>query len=385
MGRFDSCSTLVITIVLSLAVVSEGQQKANEAARTGLRPDSASIEQFIAQRITVAESKNIFTVFAFLNLAGYDDENNKEGMHPVRKLVREQVAKLTPAPLQKRIRSFYKDHPVDSPYSAYAVVATATSGPPEFKFSPSWSEIANQAPFRDIQEMPSLLREFYAAIPIDKVYERVRNDYESAISAQRAAIVREVSRVMEYCRVGGVSELVGEGEVKKAVVIPNLLESYERATSFVWEDTFISLQGPQPHPGYNPHEFVHSITNPLSYDPKYRNQRERAQGLLVTARRMPEAASDAENLEKYFDENLVRAISLKYLDTGDAARAERLRAKMLEEYRTGYILERFFYEQLSGYEKSGQSLRLYYPQMLARLDPEQELDRWKAETTKPAH
>ena len=146
-----------------------------------------------------------------------------------------------------------------------------------------------------------------------------------------------------------------------------------------------SLQGPQPHPGYNPHEFVHSITNPFSYDPKYRDQRQRAQAVLEAARRIPEVASDAENLERYFDENLVRAISLKYLDTGDSARAERLRSHMLEEYRSGYILERFFYEQLSDYEKSGESLKLYYPQMLAHLDAARELERWKLETAKPAH
>ena len=153
----------------------------------------------------------------------------------------------------------------------------------------------------------------------------------------------------------------------------------------IGENIQYSLQGPQSHPGYNPHAFVHSITNPLSYDPKYRDQRQRAQAVLESARRILDVASDTENVEKYFDENLVRAISLKCLDNGDAARAERLHAHMLEEYRSGYIPEPLFYDQLSDYGKGGDSLRVYYPKMLGRLHPTQELERWKAETAKPAH
>jgi len=374
--------SLAISLLLILSVASSGQEKTNPPSPKAA-PAADSLEQFIAQRITVSENKNIFTVFAFVNLAGYDDENNDGGMHPVRKLVREQVAKLTPDALQQRIRSFYKEHKVEGPNFAYAVVATATSGPTKFKFSPGWSEIANQAPFHDLAGMPALLREFYTAIPLDTIYAGVRKDYLDEIAAQHDAIIREVSRVMQYCRVGSPSELSGGGEVKKAVVIPNLLESYKRAFSFDWDDTFYSIQGPQLHPGYNPHEFVHSITNPLSYDPKYRSPEERAKALVDTARQIPDVASDADSIDKFFDENLVRAISLKYLDTGDAARDDRRRSNMLEEYRSGYILERFFYEQLSDYEKSGEPLRLYYPKMLARLDPAKELERWKLETAKP--
>ena len=85
-------------------------------------------------------------------------------------------------------------------------------------------------------------------------------------------------------------------------------------------------------------------------------------------------------MQNFLDENLVRAISLKYLDDATPARSAKLREVMMQEYRSGYILERFFYEQLGEYEKSGQGLSAYYPTMLKRLDAKYELASWKQET-----
>jgi hypothetical protein len=68
---------------------------------------------------------------------------------------------------------------------------------------------------------------------------------------------------------------------------------------------------------------------------------------------------------------------LRYLDTGDAKRSELLRAAMMTSYRKGYILTRFFYEQLGLYDKTTKPLREFYPEMLRRLDAGKELAQWK--------
>ena len=49
----------------------------------------------------------------------------------------------------------------------------------------------------------------------------------------------------------------------------------------------------------------------------------------------------------------------------------------MQEYRSGYTLEPFFYEQLSGYEKSNEPLGEYYPTMLRHLNVKDELARWE--------
>ncbi len=50
---------------------------------------------------------------------------------------------------------------------------------------------------------------------------------------------------------------------------------------------------------------------------------------------------------------------------------------MTENDRAGFVLVRFFDEQLGEYEKSQAPLRAYYPLMLRRLDPEREILRWR--------
>jgi len=146
----------------------------------------------------------------------------------------------------------------------------------------------------------------------------------------------------------------------------------------VLSDTLNSVEGPHRIIGFTPHEFVHGITSSISYNPQYKTLQEPARPLYDLAKTIPDVG-DIESLQNFLDENLVRAISLKYLDDGESVRSQHLRDRMTQEYRSGYVLERFFYDQLADYEKSGLPLAAYYQTMLKRLDVRHELERWKQE------
>ena len=337
-------------------------------------PTDADLQKSVERKVAVSENNTIFTLFCLLNVGGYNEENNSGGMHPVRVKVRERLSHTVPPALAQRIRDFYREHPHSSPYD-YAVVAMSTGGAPDFKFSVGWPQVSKEASFAALSDLPALLRELYANASIEEIYSAVHPDYLAYIEQYRAAVLAEVAKVMKYCRVTELSSVEG-GEVSYAVVIPNLLESFSNAFSFVLDDALYSVEGPQPKIGYNPHEFVHSITNPISYDPRYRTLQQPAQPLYDLAKSRPEVA-DLKNLQNFFDENLVRAISLRYLNTGDPARAQRLQDAVIKEYRRGYTLEPFFYEQLADYEKTTETLNQFYPTMLKRLNVEHELARWK--------
>jgi hypothetical protein len=374
----QTISKLIIVTVFTVSVVVSAPVL-GQRAQTKSSSQTSGIDDFIAKRINVTEDKTIFVLFALLNLAGYDAENNKQGMHPIRIKVRDRLSNITPEPLRTKLRDFYQQHPLS--IHTYGVVAKLTSGPPDFTFTKEWKDIQNTPPYGQLKDLPELLREFYRAVPVDALYEDVRGEYLKYINDYRKSIASEVSKVMSYCRVKSVNELAGGGETKYAFIIPNFLQSYENNFSFALDVGFYSIDGPQKQPGagYNPHEFVHSITNPMNYNRRYRKEQQRAQPLFDAAREIPAIQKGYKALDNFFDECLVRAISLKYLDTGDAKRAAALRNIMMEEYKSGYILERFFYEQLDEYEKSKKSLREYYPQMLRRLDVEKELARWRQE------
>jgi len=347
-----------------------------------LSQSEGDLQKLVERRVEVTENKTIFTVFCLLSLGGYDDENNPDGMHPVRVRVREQLVHKVPPELAKRIRGFYRQHTsADASTDAvrYTVVAMSTGGPPDFKFTAEWLDVSKDPSFAALADLPALLRELYTSVSIEEIYASVRPDYRKYIEDYRVEVVAQVAKVMAYCRKSTLGA-AGGGEAPHAVVIPNLLESFNRSFGLILNDTFHSIEGPQKKIGYTPHEFVHGITNSMSYDPRYKTLQEPAEPLFELAKKQPDVG-DVANLQNFLDENLVRAISLKYLDNGDPARSRHLLETMMQEYRSGYTLEPFFYEQLSGYEKSNEPLSEYYPTMLKQLHVKDELARWE-QTTK---
>ncbi|MFZ0798735.1 MAG: hypothetical protein WCA13_17840 [Terriglobales bacterium] len=353
---------LIFALMIPLSAVGQLSQGAGD------------LEKSVERRVEVTENKTIFTLFCLLNLGGYDEENNPDGMHPVRVHVRQQLVSKVRPELAKRIRDYYRQHSSAQP-SDYSVVAMSTGGPPDFKFTVDWPDISKEASFAALVDLPMLLRELYTSAPIEEIYAAVRPDYLKYIEEYRAAVVAQVAKVMAYCRTSELSA-AGGGDTPHAVVIPNLLLSFSRAFGFVLGDTFYSIEGPQTKIGFNPHEFVHGITNSMSYDSRYKALQEPAEPLFELAKKQPDVG-DVANLQNFLDENLVRAISLKYRDNGDPARSKRLQEAMMQEYRSGYTLELFFYEQLSGFEKSNEPLSEYYPTMLRHLNVKDELARWE--------
>ncbi len=125
-----ACLTLTLTISATFAA--------------SFMHDDRSLQTVLERKITVTENKTIFTLFCLLNLGGYDEENNPAGMHPVRVLVRQQLAREVPPDLAKRIGTFYGQHKNAIPYD-YSVVAMSTSGPTDFKFTSKWPEVKKLA------------------------------------------------------------------------------------------------------------------------------------------------------------------------------------------------------------------------------------------------
>ena len=196
---------------------------------TGQLPQgSGELETSVERRVEVTENKTIFTVFCLFNLGGYDDENNPDGMHPVRVRVREQLGRRVRPELTHRIRDFYRQHRSADPSYHCTVVAMSTGGPPYFNFLAEWPDVSKEPSFAALKDLPELLRELYASAPIEEIYAGVRPDYLNYIGDYRAAILAEVAKVMAYCRTSVLSAGNG-GENSHAIVIPNLLESYSRA------------------------------------------------------------------------------------------------------------------------------------------------------------
>lgn len=366
--RSESRAAAAIAVAL---VLPAGCASHKHAASPGV---VASIDK----QIQVAEDPTIFTLFALLNAGGYDDENGKRGMHPVRLEIRRALEAQLTAKLRDDVRAFYDKHRADADTWSYAVVAKATTGPPDFKPTDEWTrDLASTPPFGPVADLQPMLKRFYREAGVPELYASVRPSYRDYIKAYRVVIHKEVAAALAYCRVP-LDALTASGEKRNPLVIPNLLDSYARASSFVLQDRFVSVEGPQEKIGYNPHEFLHAVTNPVVYGPATEEHRARldplaAEGVKV----LGDDGKPLTTTAAFVDENLVRALSLRYLVPKRPDREQALAAVAISEWKQGYVLERFFWEQLAEFEKQGIDLRRYIPVMLANVDAEAELRRWR--------
>src|SRR5262245_55403315 len=313
---------LVALAILSCAKGAEGVR------------EERGLSESVSRRVTVSEDLTVFTLFALLNAAGYDLENRSQ-MHPVRVRVRSAMASRVDPALRQRLRTFYDAHKARADAWAYSVVAKATGGPPAFAPTPDWNDLLKDERFGALAELHDLLPAFYASADVPALYDTVRTDYVEYVRAYETEIRRQVVAVLDYCRVRDVEALgaAPPGERSEALVLPNLLDSYEHAFSFELDGKFISIEGPQVRLGYNPHEFVHAVTNPVVYSPATRALQARLRPVVDEGTKALGGDQDFGSVEAFVDECLVRAVSLRYLASDRGARRPGLAKTMVGEWR----------------------------------------------------
>ena len=186
--RTSTCIVMVLGVVLGCR-----DQRSGDAGRV--------LATSLEREIGVVEDMRVFTLFALLNAAGYDQENREAGMHPVRVQIRSALGERLSLALSASVRDFYTRHADSADTWSYSVVAMATSGPPGFEPTTEWTQdLAPDPRFGALAELHDLLRRFYADADIPVLYERVRPAYQEYIRQYREAILRETAAALDYCR-----------------------------------------------------------------------------------------------------------------------------------------------------------------------------------------
>lgn len=185
----------------------------------------ATAESASAQVLRVRPDLRLFSVFAFLNAAGYNTEYG-HAMDTIRILVRKSLDDLDPI-LLNEMNTFYKSHQ-DVDWIAYRVYSLMLSNPPDFHLAPKYvgDEYARQLN-RELAGFSTLLSEFYREACIDSLYSQLLPTYEKGIDTVRKQIGGEVDTMWNYLRITRKNR-----PKRKIVVIPNLLNSYYLFTQF---------------------------------------------------------------------------------------------------------------------------------------------------------
>ena len=93
--------------------------------------------------------ERLFTLYAFMNYTGYDDENNELGMHPVRKAIRKELKEMK---MNLRYSDYYNRKGVD--WDNYSYSLSAMGQVPDFEYQKGYRFNSN------LYDLDDALREF---------------------------------------------------------------------------------------------------------------------------------------------------------------------------------------------------------------------------------
>ena len=315
--------------------------------------------------------ERLFTVHAFMNVGGYDMEFNDDGMHPIRTEIRALLKERLPQAYQDSIRSYYANH--KHSLGDYGTYAFALTSAPTFglKFdsltSSPWAS-------RDIEGLPGLdrhLRAFYRRAKIGALWQQYRPRLQEQHDKYRPYASVALEHLQAYVRVEQLP--FNEQRGKLITAFSPLLSHFQAFTVTVNGDVYLVF-GPQPSepsPSSYYHEAAHHFTDPIVE--RYHSELERLSPLLALAQEQEGSVS-----YNVVEESLVRTIDVILTGRLFNSPEEKVRQRIENEYRLGFILCPYLYENLPAFEASDLSLEAYFPKLLSGLDVEKEKQRWTA-------
>ncbi len=318
-------------------------------------------------------SPTLFTVMAALNMAGYDADLAHS--HPLRQLVREQLAKRD-IPSLTKIRDFVIHHhqSTDTAELSQYISLAATIGPaPDFAISQRQVELPpDVAP---IQEFAALLPAFYKEADIPSLWKMAQPYIESYIRIYHGPVLNAIQEVNAYLRqqTNGISR-------ERFQIFIDLLEAPNNFQTRNYGFEYTVFIGPsvvsgigqtaQPRTFDVRHAYLHYLLEPLATH--YHEVIERKKALadhLERAGGLP--ISFKEDFLLLVSESLIKAVE---------ARLDNNQREVGEALREGYIFTPYFAEKLPAYEKQESSMAIYYPDMVGAIDLVKEDQRLQSVT-----
>lgn len=306
------------------------------------------------QSIMVQADERIFTIFAALNAAGYNDENNPQGMHPVRQIVRERLASKH----LKGVNALSRFVHNGAEFGFTQWVLSMYGEPPAFnpikKKNPFFSWISKQFYF----EPDDCLRSFYQEANIESLWKEFRPNYEAEINRYQPLVDDAVKKTLLYLR-------IEKPQTSQIIVIPNLLESYWTGCGAKSGQTTYIILGPSPEPNIIgvQHEYMHYITDPLTRSHAHVITKAQENKLWKMQKQYPHVVKNYSFWNHILAESVVRAVTVRLADSSRQAQ------QLDNEEKCGFILVRPLAIKLQEYEdQKKQGFADYIPELLGSLN-----------------
>ncbi len=310
----------------------------------------------------ITANRTLFAVLAAANASGYDAEINSPANSEVRKYVRNYLAQQkieSLAPLQRLLRDKRPKDP-SAELAQYISFALFSKGPPDF--GPLRADIGWPPDAQTLFELPPLLAAFYQEARIDALWERLQPYYQQAIAQYTEPVSRAVLQVNAYLRNPTSGYLGSRFQIYVELLgAPNQVQ-----TRNYIDDSYVVVTPAAELPVQDiRHAYLHYLVDPLGI--KFSADLKKKSALGDYALGSPLIGEDyKKDFVRFATECFIKAVE---------SRIERKPVLAEQAMREGFVLAPAFAELLEGYEKQEQALRLYFPDLVAKIDMKREEQR----------
>ena len=315
-----------------------------------------------AERGQLDFSPSLFTVMAAINAAGYDAELASPNSDPLRDQIR-QAVEASHAPVLADLKKFFADHhqnDATAELGQYVSFALCVGDPPDFKFR--YRDVELPPDVRQMQGFGPLLIRFYREANVAELWNKSQPAFERTLVQYHAPVSRAILEANAYLRNATAGFLGRNFQIYLDLLgAPNQVQTRSYA-----DDYFVVVtSSAEPRVPDIRHAYLHYLLDPLAT--KYGDEILKKNSLIDYALGAP-ALADAYKSDFLLltTESLIKAVETRL--PGNAESVD-------EALRQGYILAPFFSEQLNVFEKQPQAMRLFFPEMVKRLDVVREDQR----------
>ena len=307
-------------------------------------------------------SVSVFTVLAAVNAAGYDVEIGSAVNHPLRKILRDHLAKqdlVSIAPLKRFVRDHHQKDP-GAELSQYISYALVISGPPNFGYR--YAQNALPPDVAALEGLTPLLVEFYKEAHLDELWKRSQPYFDEAIANFQAPVAQAVLQANAYLR-NATSGYLG----RRFQIYVDLLGAPNQVQSRSYVDDYFVVVTPAAEMPVDQirHAYLHYLLDPLLL--KFSDQ-------MMTKRGLGDYAQGAPALEEQYKSDFI-LLATECMIKAVESRINRNPSLVDQALREGFVMTPAFAEQLLAYEKQEVTMRLFFPDIVAGIDLKREEQR----------
>ncbi len=351
------------------APASQTPAQAPAPPPANVAPADAARRQYRAApvtNVTVDGNEAMFATMCALLAAGFEANVSSENWSPMRSQLRERMQQQQ-GPAVDAVREFYNKHALAdsgamlSQYIWFALVA----GPsPNFALTLRRDELPPEV--ISLEGFNEVLSAYYKEQKIGYLWRSMQPVYNREIDELHEAVSQIIFVATNYLR-----ELSNPANPRTFMIIVEPLVGRITNVRNSGDHYSIVLSGASDVPiDVVRHAYLHFLLDPLPL--QYPHVIAVKKPLFDAAVRAPRLAADLkDDPPSYFSECLVRAVELKLRRMSPGERE----AAITQDDADGYVLVRPLFAALAGFEGSEPSMRLYFPEMIRKIDANAELKR----------